>query len=448
MKKLSKFIILIFAVVLLCSTCASAGFFDFFTGFLIKEDFCGDGYCSAKEEAGYASWGECPDDCAGRMVPSETDMYLDIPDANNPKVLFDAVSDNIFVVWEENNAIYGQIVDIEGKTVVKKFLISYSGEISFDVQVDIDSNKAYIIWAVDGSSNQIRMKTYDFDGQQLDVETIAVSSNELVTPDIAALDFKSVATWVEISAEEMSTGPMAYTWDIKVKLMEFGQDDADGVVATFTGDVQRDNGLETPRVAVSAKKRFIITWTDLSGEGDGSKASIHAQEYYLKATGTTPKKKSSTFRVNTIKAGDQKNADVSYTKDGYFVVTWETHPSTSGFSSIVAKRFRPNHKTKDDELQVSRSRIGTQLNPNLVASKHGYIINWQGSGNEDGYGYAIFSQFFDAGGNRIGTNDMINGYGGGEQIMPAIAYYDSNQALHAWYGKQKDGDNGITLKIF
>ncbi|MFH1455939.1 MAG: hypothetical protein ABIF40_03245 [archaeon] len=448
MIKLSKIIILIFAVVLLCSTCASAGFFDFFTGFLIKEDFCGDGYCSAKEEAGYASWGECPDDCAGRVVPSETDMYLDIPDANNPKILFDAVSKHIFVAWEENDAIYGQIVSLEGRTIVKKFMISYEGEKSFDVQVDIDSNTAYIIWAVDESSNKIRMKTYDFDGQQLDVKTIAQSINELSSPDIAALDYKSVVTWTETSSEKQSTGPIAYTWDIKVKLMEFGQEDADGVVATLTDDTKRDNGLETPRVAVSEKERFIITWTDLSGEGDGSGSSIHAQEYYLKATGITPKKKGDTFRVNTIKAGDQKNADVSYTKDGYFVVTWETNPSTAGFSSIVAKRFRPNHKTKNEELQVSSSRKGHQYNPNIVGNKHHYIINWQGGGNEDGYGYAIFSQFFDEGGNRIGTNDMINGYGGGEQIMPAIAYYDSNQALHAWYGKQKDGDEGITLKIF
>ncbi len=446
MKKSYRILFLILILSMLCCSVASAGFFNWLSGFLINEGGCGDGYCSAKELSGYGNWGECPEDCAGRLTPAEYDMYIEAPDAENPKALYDAVSGNIFLAWEEDDSIYGQIVDVQGKTILDKFMISYVGEKAYDLQVDIDDNKAYVVWAVDGTTNKIKLKTYDFEGAQLDVKTITSTSAEVSSPDIAALDYEKVVTWLELSAKQKSNGPFEYTWKVRGSFLETGKEDAAFIVATVTDDTKTNNGLSSPRVAVSDKQVFLVTWTDWTG-ADTSGAGIYAQEYYLKTQGGGPKVKGNPFRVNTNKAGDQKNADCGYTKNGYFVVTWESQTKTYGDTNIVIKRFRPNHRTKDDEITVSTGRSGNQKKPSLITNKHYYMVNWQGGGNEDGYGYGIFSQYFNVNGKSVGTNELVNVYGEGNQEQPNIAYFDDDRALHVWTGLQKYGTEGITLRI-
>ena len=101
-------------------------------------------------------------------------------------------------------------------------------------------------------------------------------------------------------------------------------------------------------VTALARGGFVVTWEDSAGDGAGY--GVRASIY--NSAGTLVR---SNILVNTVEAGDQRQADVSALPDGGFVVTW----SDFGVNQVFNQRFDANgDRLGTPDLVVNNGTFG------------------------------------------------------------------------------------------
>jgi Ca2+-binding RTX toxin-like protein len=145
------------------------------------------------------------------------------------------------------------------------------------------------------------------------------------------------------------------------------------------------------------------------------------------------------FTINTLAAGDQRDADVAALADGRFVVTWRDATSEpgepSGGASIRAAVFGSDGQRLGEEFQVNTAALYDQDHPRVAwLGADRFAISWtDGSGDDvDIMDGGIKVQIFavdalaphaiggtDAADRLTGTfaNDMISGGNGGDTLF-------------------------------
>ena len=118
------------------------------------------------------------------------------------------------------------------------------------------------------------------------------------------------------------------------------------------------------------------------------------------------------FLVNTFTDGFQENADVARTSTG-FAVVWE---SEAEFNELIfGQRFDDTGTRMDGEFLVSPAER-SQTEAAVASRAGGFVVVWQSeSGNN------IIGQLFDAQGERVGDQGVVNTYKDDLQEFPAIA---------------------------
>ncbi|HIC41301.1 MAG TPA: hypothetical protein EYO74_07860, partial [Piscirickettsiaceae bacterium] len=160
-----------------------------------------------------------------------------------------------------------------------------------------------------------------------------------------------------------------------------------------------------PSITTLVDGGYVITWN--SKYQDGSYYGIYGQRYDAdgKASG-------SEFQVNTYITKDQKDSSISSLNDGGFIVTWESWAQDGDNYGIYAQRFDVNSNKVGDEFLVNTTTDERQTDPAISSlADGGFVITWV-SDVQDGSGYGIFTQRYDANSQRLGgsnnTYSLIN----------------------------------------
>ncbi len=191
---------------------------------------------------------------------------------------------------------------------------------------------------------------------------------------------------------------------------------------------------------------FVVAWEDdsgLDGNGDGVFGQIF---------NTTGAKVGNQFQVNTYTAGNQGTPFVSSLSNGDFVVTWEDESGLDGNGDgVFGQIFNTTGAKVGNQFQVNTYTAGNQLNqPVSSLSNGGFVVTWEDDSGEDGSGYGVFGQIFNATGAKVGSQFQVNTYTPGNQWSPRVSSLSNDNFVVAWWdesGLDGNGD-GVFGQIF
>ena len=128
------------------------------------------------------------------------------------------------------------------------------------------------------------------------------------------------------------------------------------------------------------------------------------------------------------RAGTSSSSGSSYGQDG------------SGFG-VFGQRFNAAGLPQGSEFQVNSYTTGSQGCPAVASDASGnFVVVWTSSG-QDGSGYGVFGQRFDASGLPQGSEFQVNSYTTGYQSYPAVASDANGNFVVVWESYGQDGSD-------
>ncbi|UJP04704.1 MAG: hypothetical protein LZF61_07500 [Nitrosomonas sp.] len=197
-----------------------------------------------------------------------------------------------------------------------------------------------------------------------------------------------------------------------------------------------------PVIAALQGGGFVISWVSDSQDGEGE--GIYAQRF-----GAGGEKLNGEFSVNTHFSGNQGDPAIAVLQDGGFVISWVSDGQDGEGEGIYAQRFDAGGDKQGGEFLVNTTTAGNQSQPTVTALQNGsFVVIWMSEG-QDGDLYGIYAQRFDADGVKQGEEFRVNAYNTGNQFEPkAIALQDGGFAV-IWTSDGQDGDGfGIYAQRF
>lgn len=208
-------------------------------------------------------------------------------------------------------------------------------------------------------------------------------------------------------------------------------------VNTYTNNYQ---GLAS--VAMDTDGNYVIAWQ--SNGQDGSLYGIYAQRY--NAAGVA---QGSEFLVNTVTANRQNKPSVAMDADGDFVIAWQSYTQDGSDYGIYAQRYNAAGVAQGSEFQVNTYTTSSQSTPSVAMDANGdFVITWQ-SYAQDGSGYGIFAQRYNAAGVAQGSEFQVNTFTNNPQNAPSVAMDADGDFVIAWQSFGPDGSGlGISAQRY
>ncbi|MCO6187036.1 tandem-95 repeat protein, partial [Rhizobium sp. L1K21] len=304
----------------------------------------------------------------------------------------------------------------------------------------------------DTSGTSIKAQMYDANGNAVGEEFLVNTKTRdyQITPSITALaDGGFVITWSSNDgAHDISNSAGDwFQYGIKAQIYDANGDPvgSEFLVNTRTYDVQY-----TPTIAALSDGGFVITWRSSDAVDDQSHRSVKAQIY--DANGNTV---GSEFLVNSNTYLDQGKPSITALSDGGFVITWYSSDGvddTSG-TGIKAQIYDANGDTVGSEFLVNSETSGDQSTSKVTAlSDGGFVITWHSSdGVDDKSGTSIKAQIYDANGDAIGSEFLVNSETDGDQSFPSITALSNGGFIITWQSRDGVDDTsgyGIKAQIY
>ncbi len=143
--------------------------------------------------------------------------------------------------------------------------------------------------------------------------------------------------------------------------------------------------------------------------------------------------------INTYRPSRQSNPRIAQNKSGDYVITWESAGQDGSGYGIYAQRFNASGNPQGPEFRVNTTTENDQSRPSVAIDDNGnFVVAWQSFG-QDGSDYGIYAQRFNASGSPQGSEFQVNTTTEGGQLAPAIAMQPNGDFIITW-----DGLNGAT----
>ncbi|NCQ69135.1 MAG: tandem-95 repeat protein [Microcystis aeruginosa W13-16] len=364
-----------------------------------------------------------------------------------------ALKDGGFViVWSSQGqdgsdwGIYGQRYDTNSNKIGSEFQINtYTQNAQYNPSITaLNSGGFVIVWASklqDGSGNPIYGQRYDANGNKLGSE-FQIST------------YTQDTQWWEphASVATLNDGGFFVTWaselgDVNGNI--YGQRyDANGnkvgtnfPINTYAYHVQ----IEASAITLT-NGDLIVAWQSAHSSHWG----LYGQRY-----DNNGNKLGTEFQIHSSPYYDYSGPKIAALSDGGFVVTYESGDwngngiDGSGYG-VHGQKFDSTGNKLGGEFLINTYTTGNQFYQSVTAlSNGGFLEVWQ-SQNQDGSGYGIYGQQFDANCNKIGNEFAINQYTANNQWFPAITTLaDGSSVIITWTSENQDGSgNGIYARKF
>jgi hypothetical protein len=192
------------------------------------------------------------------------------------------------------------------------------------------------------------------------------------------------------------------------------------------------NDQINPVVAMAPDGSFVVAWQsngqDLSGWG------IYARRF--DAAGNP---QGSEFRVNSTFLGNQQNCTMGMDGSGNFVIAWTSNQLLGNFN-VYCQQFDATGLRLGGETRVNTTTVGNQTNPSVAVAANGdFMVTWQSDSNQDGSGWGIFGQCFNAAANRLGGEFLVNTTTNKDQLDPSATALGGGGYVVTWSSHEQDG---------
>ncbi len=197
-------------------------------------------------------------------------------------------------------------------------------------------------------------------------------------------------------------------------------------------NTQVADNQRNPSVAMDADGDYVVTWQSYTQDGDGP--GIYAQRY--NAAGVTQGRE---FRVNTFTTNHQLLPSVAMDAEGDFVITWQSYTQDGSGYGIYAQRYNAAGVRQGNEFPVNTFTTSQQRNPSVAMDADGdFVVTWSSDG-QDGSFYGIYAQRYNAAGVRQGSEFRVNTFTTSQQRNQSVAMDADGDFVVTWTSDTQDG---------
>ncbi|WP_168198814.1 Ig-like domain-containing protein [Jejubacter calystegiae] len=361
------------------------------------------------------------------------------------------------VVWESTSGdgsgtcIRGQMLDAQGQPIGGEFTVNSttSGD-QLTPQVTVLANGDFeVVWS---SGTYIKGQkfsyAYDSSGNISGVVTSGTEYNINNGTDASNQGYPEIAT--------LNDGGYMVVWQATVNgvWVVYGrQYDENGspvtaqtVLATTTLDgpwlLGTGDWNPLPSVTTLADGTVAIAYTT---KGDGYDITTLL---YNPETHTT----SSLGVVNQTTASNQASPVITALGNGNYVVTWDSDnnngPDQTGYS-VWGRIYDASGQAVTDEFIINTATSGDQHLPIVVSRADGSFVVVFVSGTDSAPGadtYGIYAQYFDASGHKVGQQMQINQLSWGDQVEVDASFLEGGQLYVTWTDEGVGDGDGSAIK--
>jgi hypothetical protein len=290
-----------------------------------------------------------------------------------------------------------------------------------------------VVWesyGQDGDYDGVYMQRYDVDGNTVGSETLVNSTTHDTQsqPSVTGTaDGGYVVVWESEDQDGDGTGIYGQMFD------------ANGgtVGSEFQINTHTNNNQGSPSITALDAGGYVVIWN--SSQQDGSGSGIYGQQY--DAAGSTV---GSEFIVNTTTYHNQSGTEVTSLTDGGYVVSWSSYDQDGSNEGIYIQRYDASGNTVGSETQVNTTTSSSQWQAAITGlNDGGYVVSWTGNGVGDSNG--VFIQQFDSGGTAVGGETLVNTNTTNLQTSPTVTALNDGGYLVVWssYDQDSAGTYGI-----
>jgi hypothetical protein len=208
-----------------------------------------------------------------------------------------------------------------------------------------------------------------------------------------------------------------------------------GINAYTTGD------QAVPFAGIRPNGDFIVVWTSSAEDGD----SLGAFGRQFAAPGVP---RGSEFQLNAYTTGPQALPSIAVGSRGNFVVVWASIQDGPGYS-IQGRRYDASGSAIGGEFLVNSATPGYMCRPQVgLASDGSFVVSWSAA---EGNYFGIAARRFDASGNPIGSEFVVNTYTTGFQYAGGVGVQSNGSFVVVWedlYNYRDDSGSSILGQLF
>ena len=345
------------------------------------------------------------------------------------------------VTWASNDqdgsgyGVFAQRFSAQGEKVGPEFQVNTTTENSqWDPKITTLSGGGFvIIWASngqDGSNWGTYAQMYNAAGIPVGNEFRAntYTDDSQYSSEITALDDGGFfITWASVDQD----GGSGFLGGFGIYGQRYAADGSTVGTEVRINDVV-DEGQAGPTIASLANGSVAFAWFSDDADKNG---------IYVRIFDTSGQPLDVEFLANTYTTSTQQSPVMTALASGGFVVAWESEGQDGNMTGIFAQRFDNSGNAVGDEFQINTGTNERQNGPALAGLPNGgFVATWT-SRHADGSNQDVYAQLYDANGDRVGTETLINTTTDARQVVPSVTAFPSGGFIITWtsYGGQ-DGD--------
>ncbi|ESQ74048.1 S-layer family protein [Asticcacaulis sp. AC402] len=145
--------------------------------------------------------------------------------------------------------------------------------------------------------------------------------------------------------------------------------------------------------------------------------------------------------VNLTTLGNQSDPSITWLADGGYIITWVGNDNGGGGSGILLQRYDAEGNAIGTETIVNTYLANNQTAPAITGlANGGYVVTWV-SNLQDGSGTGIYIQQFDAAGALVGSESRVNTTTSSAQNQPTITSFADSSYVVSWSSASGDGSS-------
>jgi len=229
--------------------------------------------------------------------------------------------------------------------------------------------------------------------------------------------------------------------DYRVKGQRF---DRAGVREGAEFSVSTAGAAYLPAVAMGPDGDFVVVWTQSPDAGGAPNPGIRGQHFDAAAN-----KLGAEFQVNTFTTSNQLFANVAVDGQGNFVVAWWSFTQDGDGYAMMGQRFDAQGNRRGAEFQVNTYTTGNQFFSDISSDPAGnFVIVWTSNPGTDLSGLSVNGQRYDANGVALGANFQVNAYTTGSQLSVGVAHGPDGSFVVAFESNQNDVFGDVIAKRY
>lgn len=210
---------------------------------------------------------------------------------------------------------------------------------------------------------------------------------------------------------------------------------ADGTASGSEVHVNTTSGGEPYGASITALTDggWVVSWVSYGQDGDA--AGLYQQRYNSSGVAVNGE-----VLVNTETAGAQNWSSITALADGGWVVTWESSSQDGDGYGIFQQAYNADGTVQGAEVQVNTTTSGWQMDAHVTAlTSGGWVVSW--SSNQTVTDYDLYQQVYNASGTAVGSETLVNTTVASGQLSRAVTALEGGGWVVTWTSDGQDGDD-------